>query len=101
MGGKNLRFDGIEINKKEFVACKQPINLGSVYFNKIVMSTKVKHDDESFKYSIGYIDSDVVKPLCIMLPQMSGGYTKCFDNGSKSMLFVINNNIMLVKYNEI
>lgn len=50
---------------------------------------------------MGYTDGDVVKPLCIMLPQMSGGYTKCFDNGSKSMLFVINNNIMLVKYNEI
>ena len=36
------------------------------------MSLNVKHGYKSFKYSIGYIDGDVVKSLCIMLSQMSG-----------------------------
>ena len=35
------------------------------------MSDKVSYDDqEGYKYLIGYIDNDTVKPLCIMPPQM-------------------------------
>ena len=62
MGRKALNFNGVEINKRKFHTSKQPINLDSVNFNKIIMSAKVKHGDKSFKYSIGYINGDIVKP---------------------------------------
>ena len=34
------------------------------------------------KYFIGYKDNNIVRPLCIILPQISG-YVKYFDNGGK------------------
>ena len=34
------------------------------------------------KYFIGYKENKIVKPLCIILPQISG-YIKCFEKGGK------------------
>ena len=82
MSGKTLKFDNIEVNKKEFHAFKQPIDLNLVDINKIVISDKFKHNDIGFKCFIGYEDDNIVRPLCIILPQMSG-YTKNLDNGGK------------------
>ena len=66
--------------KKEFHASKQPIALNLVNVNQIVISDKVEHSDKGFKYFIGYKEDNIVRPLCINLPQMSG----CnFDNGGK------------------
>ena len=64
------------------------------------MSEKFRHIDDSFKYFIGYKEGEIVKPLCIILPQMTG-YIKCFENGGKNMSFVIKENDVLDKYNEI
>ena len=52
------------------------------------MSLRFKHGDESLKYFIGYRNGDIIRPLCIMLPQMSG-YIKFFDNSGKNMSFMI------------
>ena len=41
-----------------------------------------------FKYFIGYQEGRIVKPLCVILPQMSG-YIKYFENGGKNMSFLI------------
>ena len=35
--------------------------------------------NKSMKYFIGYNDNDVIRSLCIKLPQMIG-YVKCFDS---------------------
>ena len=43
---------------------------------------------------------EIVKPLCIILPQMSG-YIKYFENGRKNTSFVIKDDMCLDKYNEI
>ena len=43
----------------------------------IVTSDKLKHSDEGFKYFIGNQEDEIVKPLCIILPLMSG-YIKYF-----------------------
>ena len=59
------------VNKREFYASKQAIALNLVNTNKIVVSDKFKHSDDGFKYFIGYYD-DLIRPLCIILPQMSG-----------------------------
>ena len=39
-------------------------------------------------YFIGYKEDNTVKPLCIILRQMSG-YIRYFENGEKNMSFVI------------
>ena len=35
-------------------------------------SHKFKHNDEGFKYFIGYLKGKIIKPLLIILPQVSG-----------------------------
>ena len=93
-----LKFDGIVVNKKEFHTFKQAIALNLVDINKIVISDKFKH--KGFKYFIGYKDDNIVRPLCIILPRM-GGYIKYFDSGRKNMSFMIEDNSVVVEYNEI
>ena len=63
------------------------------------MSDKFKHSDGGFKYLIGYKEGEIVKPLCIILPQMTG-YIKYFENGGKNMSFVIKDDMCMNKYNE-
>ena len=60
----------------------------SVTVDHIVVSDKFKHNSKSFKYFIGYQESEIVKPLCIILPQMNG-YIKYFENRGKNMSFLI------------
>ena len=100
MSGKTLKFDNIQVNKKEFHASKQTIDVNLVDINKIVISDKFKHSDKCFKYFIGYKDDNIVRPLCIILPQMSG-YIKYLETGGKSMSFMIEDDSILNKYNEI
>ena len=72
----------------------------SVDVDQIVVSYKFKHNNQSFKYFIGYREGEIVKPLCIILPQMSG-YTKYFENGSKNMSFLIKDDQVWDRYDEI
>ena len=100
MSEKTLKFDNIRANKKEFHKSRQSINLDLVNIDQIVVSDKVKHGDDGFQYLIGYKEGEIVKPLCIILPQMSR-YVKCFENGGKNTYFVIKDDDVLEKYNEI
>ena len=79
---KTLKFDNIEINEKEFDKSKQPIGLNLVSVDQIVISDKFKHNNDGFKYSISYKEDNIIRPLCIILPQMSG-YIKYFENSGK------------------
>ena len=72
----------------------------SVIVDQIVVSDKFKHNNENFKYFIGYQEGETVKPLCIILPQMSG-YIKYFENGGKKMSFLIKDDEVLEKYEQI
>ena len=65
---------------KEFHKSKQPIDLNLVNVDQILINDKFKHSDDGFKYFIRYKEDDIVKQLCIILPQMSG-YIKYFENG--------------------
>ena len=73
-------------NEKEFHKSKQPIDLMSVNVDQIVVSDEFKHNKEAFKYFIVYQKNEIVKSLCIILPQMNG-YIKYFKNGGKNMSF--------------
>ena len=84
MSKKTLKSNNIKVNKKEFYKSKEPIDLMSVNVDQIVISDKFKHNNEGFKYFIGYQEGEIVKPLCIILPQMSG-YIKYFEYVGKSM----------------
>ena len=68
--------------KKKFYSSKDAILLDSVDLSKIVVSSRCKLNDTTYKYFCGYLNNDVIKPLCVILPQMSG-YIKYFDNGGK------------------
>ena len=100
MSEKTLKFNNIRLNKKEFHKSKEPIDLLSVDLDQIVVSYKFKHNDEGFKYFIGYLKGEIVKPLCIILLQMSG-YIKYFENGGKNMSFLIKDDEVWDKYDKI
>ena len=100
MSEKTLKFNYIRVNKKELHKSKQPIDLMSVNLDQIIVSDKFKHSDEGFKYFIGYQECEIVKPSCIILPQMSE-YMKYFENGGKNMSFLIKDDEVWEKYEQI
>ena len=99
MSEKTLKFDNM-LNKKKVHRSKESIDVLSVDLDQIVVSYKFRRNDEGFKYFIGYLKGEIVKPLCIILPQMSG-YIKYFENGSKNMPFLIKDDEVWDKYDKI
>ena len=99
MSPKTIHFGDKEINRKEFYSSKQAIPLDSVNLDKIVVSNKWKISDTTYKYLCGYLNNDVIQPLCVILPQMNGNI-KYFDGG-KNMSFVMADEEIYGKYNEI
>ena len=100
MSEKRLKFNNIKVNKKEFHRSKEPVDLLSVDLDQIIVSYNFKHNDEGIKHFIGYLENGLAKPLCIILPQMSG-YIKYFENGSKNMSFLIKDDEVWDKYDKI
>ena len=76
------------------------MKLDLINVDQIVVPDKFKHNDDGFKYFIGHKEGEIVEPLCITLPQMTG-YIKYFENGGKNMSFVIKDDDVLYKYNVI
>ena len=74
--------------------------LDSIDLSKIVVSSRSKLNDTTYKYFCGYLNNDVIKPLCVVLPQMNG-YIKYFDDGGKNMSFVTDDERVYEKYDEI
>ena len=65
----------------------------------LVSKKKSNGTKNSLKYFIGYNDGDVIRALCIKLPQMSG-YVKNFES-NKTMSFKVGDNKLLKNYNKI
>ena len=98
---KTLVFKDVEISKKDFYDAKKAIPLNLVDISSIVVSNKVKNDNETSKYFIDYLnDIDEISPLRIILPQMDG-CIKCFENVGKNMSFKVANDDVYIKYNQI
>ena len=99
MSKKTLVFNDIEGNKKDFYASKKAIPLNLVNTNNIFVSYRVKQNNDTYKYFIGYLHDDgVIRPLCVISPQMSG-YIKYFENGGKNMSFKIEDEDVYLKCN--
>ena len=95
-----LNFGDIEVRKKTFYESKIALKLSEVDKNKIVVSNKVKGNNETKNIFVGYmIDIDIIA-LCIVLPQMSR-WTKYFESGGKNMSFKIEDDEVYIKYNSI
>ena len=83
MTGKSIKFGNKEINKSNFYKNKKPFNAEDIHISKILVSLRKEQyvkKAKSFIYFIGYNDDDVIRPLCIWLPQMVG-YVKHFNDG--------------------
>ena len=100
MSEKPFEFGENVVNKKDFYASKQTITLNSVDTNNIVVSDKFTFSNDGCKYFTGYSNGSVIRPLCIILPQISG-YIKYFDNDGKKMSFENEDESVHLKYTEI
>ena len=99
MSEKTLQFNNIILNKNEFHKSKERTDLFSVEIDQIVVSDKFKHN-KGFKHFIGVREGEIVKSLFIILPQMNG-YIKNFENGNKYMSFLIEDDEVWDRYDEI
>ena len=62
-----------KIKKSEFYKNKKVFLIDDIDVNKILVSKKEPHGTKNaFKYFIGYIDNEVIRSLCVRLPQMTG-----------------------------
>ena len=100
MSSQKIKFGDKEVDKKKFYSSKEAILLDSVDWSKIVVSSRWKLNDTIYKYFCGYLNNDVIKPLCIILPQMNG-YIKYFGDGGKNMSFITDDEKVYEKYDEI
>ena len=100
MSSRKIKFGDKEVDKKEFYWSKQVISLDSIDLSKIVVSNKWKINDTTYKYLCGYLNNDVILPLCVILLQING-YIKYFNDGEKNMSFVTDDEEVYKKYNEI
>ena len=86
--------------KSEFYKNTKVNSMDDIGVNQILFSKKEPYGTKnSFKYFIGYNDNDVIRPLCLRLPQMTG-YSRRFDENA-TMSFKVNNKQLLKNYNEI
>ena len=73
MCGKNINFDDKKIKKSIFYKNKATNNIEDIDLNNILVSKKEPHGSKnSLKYFIAYNDNNIIRPLCIRLPQMAG-----------------------------
>ena len=101
MANKTINFEDTKINKRNFNKNKKLFNLHYLDVNNRLVCKKESYGSKnSLKYFNGYNDDgDVIRPLCINLPQMIG-YVKHFDS-NKTVSFKVNDNKLLKKYNKI
>ena len=101
MSSQKIKFGDKEVDEKTFYSSKEAILLDSVDLSKIVVSSRWKLNDTTYKYFCGYLNNNgIIKPLCVILPQMNG-YMKYFDDGGKNMSFVTDDEKVYEKYDEI
>ena len=79
MSKKSINSDDKKIKKTEFFKNKKANRIDDIDVNKILVSQKEPYGTKtSFKYFIRCNDNDVIRPLCVRLPQMTG-YDRRFN----------------------
>ena len=100
MSRKNINFVDKKIKKSEFYKNKKVNSMDDINVNKILVLKKEPYGTKnSLIYFIGYSDNDVMRPLCVSLPKMTGCARKFDENATMS--FRDNNKQLLKDYNKI
>ena len=90
ISGKKQILTTKKKKKSDFYKNKKVFQIDDFDANKKLVSGKKPYGTKNtFKYFIGYIDNDIIRPLCLRLPQMTGYAKKRNDN--VTMLFRANN----------
>ena len=90
MSTKNINFDDKKIKKSEFYKNIKIFQIENIDVNKILVSKKEPYSTKNaLKYFIVYNDNDVIRPLSLRLPQMTGYARKFIEN--TTMSFKVNN----------
>ena len=96
MSGKN-KFWRQKNQKSDFYKNKNVTKSDDIDVNKILVSKKEPYvTKNSFKYFIRYNDNDVIRPLFVRLPQMTG-YARKFDENAR-MSFMTNDKQLFMNY---
>ena len=100
MSRKNINFDDKKIKKSNFYKNKKTSNIDYIDVNNILISKKEAYGTKnSFKYFIGYNDNDIIRPLCIRLPQITVYFRKFNENST--MPFSVKDKQLLKNYSKI
>ena len=94
-----IKSGDIEIQKQKFHQHKRPVLIKVIDINKIVVPDMVSFGKNGFKYFIGYKDGKIIRALCTFLPKMNAYRTDFHE--TKCMSFLIRDDELLEKYNEI
>ena len=90
MSGKNVKFWDKKIKRSDFCKNKNVTKIDDTDFNKILISKEEPYGPKnSFKYFIVYKDNDIMRLLCMKLPQMID-YVRKFE-GNTTMSSKISN----------
>ena len=102
MNGKNINFGNKNIKKSNFYNKNKKIfNIDDTDANKILVSKKEQYGKyNSFKYFIGYNDSDVIRPLYLYISRTTG-YINKFDKNKITRSLLIKDIQLLKNYNKI
>ena len=89
-------FEDKKINKNDFCNIKKQFKIKDIDINKILISKPEPYGKKNAKkYIIGYND-DIIRPIHIFLPQMTG-YVNVFDK-TKKMSFLADDKELLKEY---
>ena len=100
MTAQEIKFVDAAIDKKEFYSSKHTLSLKDVQLDKIITSNKWKINETTCKYYVGYCKDGLIRPLCVIMPQMNG-YIKYFSYGGKNMSFISDDKEVYDKYGAI
>ena len=83
MNGNSINFNDKKFKKSNFYKNKKIFNISDIVVNNILVSEKEKYGKcNSFQHFIGYNDNNVIKPLYLELPKMTG-YINFNENKNK------------------
>ena len=86
---ERTKFWKQKMKKVTIIKTKTQTKINDIDVNKILVSKEEQHGTKNlFKYFIGYNNNDVIRLLCIRLPQITG-YVRKFE-GNATMSFKIN-----------
>ena len=98
--GNKINFNDKKIKKSDFYKNKKITKTDDIDVNKILFSKKGPYGTKnSSKHFFGYNDNEVIRPLFIRIPKMTG-YDRKFDKNA-TMSFRVNDKQLLNNYNKI